>query len=57
MDVMNDWISVDDKLPDKEKCYKILIKGKIESYGYFYNGNFIKFKGIKIDNVTHWKEK
>lgn len=54
---MDYWVSVNDRLPEKEKMYKILLSGNKESYGYFHNGCFIKGKGIKINNVTHWEDK
>lgn len=64
----NNWISIKEKLPEKEGLYLVVLRNHIDSICYHYDiSNFTKLKdnqygfkweGRNIEHyiVTHWSE-
>ena len=51
----NDWISIDDSLPDEYEAF-LVSDGKYVNIAEFNQGEFLPIANCVLVNVTHWRE-
>ena len=49
-----EWISVKDRLPEKEEVHYLIYDGYEIVMGMIDNGKLITLEFIEIDDATHW---